>query len=46
METGPPPPGGLAANCCVAFTSEVGREILKFGSQADGDLQDGGQACI
>lgn len=33
------PPQGLAANCCVAFTSEVGREILNLGSQADGDLQ-------
>ena len=37
---------GLAANCCVASTSEVGREIPKFGSQANGVLQDLGQACI
>lgn len=37
---------GLAANCCVASTSEVGREIPKLGAQADGDLQDLGQACM
>lgn len=35
-----------AANCCVASTSEVEREIPELGSQADGDLRDLGQACI
>lgn len=37
---------GLAVHCCVASTSEVGREIPKLGAQADGDLQDLGQACM
>lgn len=30
--------------CCMASTSEVGRQIPKLGSQDDGDLKDLGQA--